>query len=226
MWQQFGCPKLWRIKMKTKSFKNLIFAVVAIIMLLVTTAMSTPKNVGAFFMREDISLCESGAGWVDVRVLVILPENDIAKLETSWYVVHPSDLNPGDKDDFHYETQEVRNGDIVTLRAWWPGIQLNDEVVETHFGATIHYNGEIITGKGFDYYWYPWVCEIVVTDPTAIPTLTTAPIPTSTTTPYEMNTNIQLLPETGEDMKERGLEFIALIFLGIILLVVGYFKSK
>ena len=123
------------------------------------------------FTASDQSLCQYEEGWIDATAVVSLPEGITAKLVTSWYVVHPSELNPGGAGDKHYSSYDVQNGDSVTYAAWWPGVRVGDDVVEIHWGVALVYNGEVIDTGSLDYYWYDWVCQA--------PTLT--PVPTEGT---------------------------------------------
>ena len=118
------------------------------------------------FTASDQSLCQFEDGWIDATVIVSLPEGITAKLVTSWYVVHPKELNPGGPSEKHYSSFQVQDGDSNTFAAWWPGVRLGDDVVEIHWGAALVYDGEVIDTASLDYYWYDWVCQ----PPTLTPT--------------------------------------------------------
>ena len=118
------------------------------------------------FTSSDQSLCQYEDGWIDATVTVSLPEGITAKLVTSWYVVHPRELNPGGPSEKHYSSFQVQDGDSNTFAAWWPGVRVGDDVVEIHWGAALVYDGEVIDTASLDYYWYDWVCQ----PPTLTPT--------------------------------------------------------
>jgi len=128
------------------------------------------------FTESDKSICQFGESWYDATAVVSLPEGVTVTLVTSWYVVHPSELNPGGPGDKHYATYQVQDGDSVTFAAWWPGVRAGDDVVEIHWGAALVYNGEVLDTASLDYYWYDWVCQ----RPTEVPTPVT---PEATPTP-------------------------------------------
>ena len=142
------------------------------------------------FTESDQAVCQFDETWYDATVVVSLPEGVTAKLVTSWYVVHPSELNPGDPGEKHYVSYPVQDGDSVTFAAWWPGVRAGDGVVEIHRGAALVYNGEVLDTASLDYYWYDWVCQRPTSTPTAtdVPTQETldetpTPVPGDEATP-------------------------------------------
>lgn len=139
-------------------------------------------------------LCKFEPGWIEVTGTVsIQPAGAAAYLQKSWYVVHPRDNSVCPPEvpnclEPQYSTELINGDTEFTIRAWWPGIRPEDQVIEIHYGAMIlDVNGNPIhSGIGLDIYWYPWVCSEPPTatpSPTPSPTPTNTPEPTSTPTP-------------------------------------------
>ncbi|MBU2491897.1 MAG: choice-of-anchor A family protein [Bacteroidetes bacterium] len=113
----------------------------------------------------DSAICFYEPQWITITGSVQLtPNPSIAKLQTTWRIVHPDD-NETDNST-HYASVWITGDTTFTITAWWPGIKSTDTVVELHFGANIlDCDGNPIhNGIGRDLYWYPWVCNPPVDD--------------------------------------------------------------
>ena len=151
------------------------------------------------FTSSDQSLCQYEDGWIDATVTVSLPEGITAKLVTSWYVVHPKELNPGGPNDKHYSSFDVQDGASKTFAAWWPGVRVGDDVVEIHWGAALVYGGEVIDTASLDYYWYDWVCRPPTFTPTPEVTEETPTPEVTEETPTPEVTEETPTPEVTEE---------------------------
>ncbi len=116
-------------------------------------------------LGPDEAVCLREPQWITVTgVVTLTPPNSSAYLQTTWRVVHPTDaLCPPEAQPCtaeHYDMRQIRGTTTFTIRAWWPGIRADDEIVEIHYGANIldARGNPIHNGIGKDIYWYPWVC--------------------------------------------------------------------
>lgn len=116
-------------------------------------------------LGPDEAVCLREPQWITVTgVVTLTPSNSNAYLQTTWRVVHPADaVCPPEAQPCtaeHYEMRQITGTTAFTIRAWWPGIRANDEIVEIHYGANIldERGNPIHNGIGKDLYWYPWVC--------------------------------------------------------------------
>ncbi|MBE2281225.1 MAG: choice-of-anchor A family protein [Ignavibacteriaceae bacterium] len=117
-------------------------------------------------LGPDSAMCLVDPQWITINGWVTLsPGSSRAQLQTTWRVVHPSDLNncpPGFDPctDEHYNTKWIYSDTTFQIQAWWPGISPNDTLVEIHYGMNVlDCDGNPIkNGVGRDLYWYPWVC--------------------------------------------------------------------
>lgn len=108
----------------------------------------------------DSAICLYEPQWITITGSVQLtPNPSIAKLQTTWRIVHPNDDETDNST--HYASVWITGDTTFTITAWWPGITAQDSVVELHFGANIlDCDGNPIhNGIGRDLYWYPWVCN-------------------------------------------------------------------
>ncbi len=111
------------------------------------------------FDEQDKSLCQFEPGIITVTGKVILPAEQKATLQLSYYVVYPEDKRT---DIIYVNKGLVKNGDTFSLETPWPGIRPGEEIVETHIGGMlldeVSGNPIMAHGASLDYYWYPWVC--------------------------------------------------------------------
>ena len=153
--------------------------------------------VGSGVQYYAYPVCKFEPGWIEITGTVsIQPAGAAAYLQKTWYVVNPKDSSvcPPEVLDClepQYSTELIHGDTQFTIRAWWPGIRPNDQVVEIHYGANIlNASGNPIhNGIGLDIYWYPWVCsEPPTPTPTPTSTSTPTPLPTPTFTPTPVPT--------------------------------------
>ncbi len=106
------------------------------------------------------AICKIEAGKVVVTGHVDLtPNPSKAFLQLAWRIVGPTDN--GYDLTTHYQTIQINGSTDFTVEADWPGIKCDDQFVEVHVGVNVlDCDGNPIhNGTGFDYYWYPWVCD-------------------------------------------------------------------
>ncbi len=153
------------------------------------------------FTDRDSALCLLDPTDISVTVDYHLPTGQSARLQVTYYIVHPGPT------PIQYIDAGVVSGDgSFTYSGLWPGVQPSDPVVEIHFGAALLNvnNGNTIVTTGLDYYWYPWVCPpptptltptatataTATFTPTATFTFTPTPTDTATFTPTVTNTDV------------------------------------
>jgi hypothetical protein len=111
------------------------------------------------FDSEDTALCKLDEGTLTVTGKVVLPINQTATLQLSYYVVWPEDK----RTEITYVNKGVvSNGDTFSIVTPWPGVRKGEVRVETHIGGMlldiVTGNPLMANGASLDYYWYPWVC--------------------------------------------------------------------
>ncbi len=111
------------------------------------------------FDDSDQPVCKIEVGTITVSGKVVLPEGQTARLQLSYYIVHPDDktTNPT-----YVDKGIVKNGDRFTIDVPWPGVRPGEKVVEIHIGGMlldkVTGNPIMAHGASLDFYWYPWVC--------------------------------------------------------------------
>ena len=93
------------------------------------TPTTTPAPFAdVVFDHVDRSLCDYEPRWLTVEGTVTLsPANRTARLQTSWYIVHPEDLRT---ETVYQDHGIVQNGHRFSVQVYWPGIRPGDSVVE------------------------------------------------------------------------------------------------
>ncbi|MBN1325772.1 hypothetical protein JW977_02210 [Candidatus Falkowbacteria bacterium] len=111
------------------------------------------------FNDSDRPICKIEAGTITVMGSVVLPEGQSARLQLSYYIVHPDDKRT---DPIYLDKGIVNNNDTFSVDIPWPGVRPGERVVEIHIGAMLldiqSGNPIMSAGASLDYYWYPWVC--------------------------------------------------------------------
>lgn len=87
-------------------------------------------------------------------------------------------------------TQVVTNGQVVPLTVQWPGVRSNDQAVELRVVVRVlnRANGRLIGSISRFFFWYPWVCQYLQENPTAVPTGTVVPTGTAVSTGTAIST--------------------------------------
>lgn len=145
------------------------------------------EKFGVYFDSKDTGICVYDAEWRKVTGTVNMPESvKEAKLQLSWYVVHPKDssrvLDDGKNinEIRYFDYGVVKNGHRFEIMVYWPGVKPagQNETVEISNGTKsevveIHIGGNLLDPKttnqlpgvqfsngigGLDYYWGPSVC--------------------------------------------------------------------
>jgi hypothetical protein len=135
---------------------------------------------GVHFTVEDTGVCIVASTWIEATVTVTLPKDATARLQASYHIVMPERTNIK-----YIDAGIVRDGDTYTFKAYWPGIQPGDKMVEIHWGAALL---DVKTGRpmattGLDYFWYPYICKpYSQPDPTHAPTIVPIAEPTAVPT--------------------------------------------
>jgi hypothetical protein len=156
-----------------------------------STPVVTPRIV---FDDPNTTICVYDPEWRTVCGTVELPEGTSARLQTSWYVVHPD--NTAYAQTQYVDGGIVQNGSRFCIQAYWPGIRPEDMIVEIHIGGVLldpNTNNPIMAqGASLDYYWYHWYCPAPTPGATATPVPPTStpagPTPTATVTPTPCST--------------------------------------
>ncbi len=117
----------------------------------------TPPDVE--FDLDDTALCEYDPKTLTVEGTAIMPEGEEGRLQLSWRIVYPEDLQT---DTAYINYGNLMDEDRFSFDVNWPGIRPSDTVVEIHIGAMLldpqTGNPIMDNGASLDYYWYPWVC--------------------------------------------------------------------
>lgn len=118
-----------------------------------------PVTPQIIFDQSNQSICKLDSGTISISGKVILPKNQSARLQLSYYTVWPAD----ERTNITYVDKGlVSDGATFSLSVPWPGVRINEKLVEIHIGGMLldsqTGNPLMTNGASLDYYWYPWVC--------------------------------------------------------------------